>query len=223
MFWNNHTSTASGSVAKYVCCEQCSVEFGYILHRQRTGHAVSLFFLDETGAASRARQRAESGLRRALESGVDPCSCPKCDHLQKNMVREAGRRYLGWMSFGSALVALVLAPAAFLLSLLVMNALSGPEFLIPLPIFYSIWVGIIVAVLLMPFLRLVLAAFYDPGKLTPEQLVRRGIYHGVPLEDWEAVQERTELELRRLGITSFPPRHPRPQPGLGTEGADRRD
>lgn len=212
IFWSQHKCIRFGSTARYVRCEQCSAEFGYVMHREATGHAISWFFLDESGAACRAQDRAEKRLRTTLELGVDPHSCPNCHHLQRNMIREAKRRFLRWMSFRNMILALILTPAGLFLSLLIINAFSGPQFLIPFPVFYGIWAGIALVIILMPFLRLVLAAFYNPQGLTLEQRIARGIYIGIPLEDWDAVQERKEAELRRLGATTFSSRHPRPQP-----------
>jgi hypothetical protein len=208
IFWKDYRSTACDAVARYVRCEHCSAEFGYVLHRERVGHAISWFCLDDVGAETRSFERAQEWLRRALESDIEPHTCPKCHRLQQAMVREAKKRFLGWMSVGNVIWALVWLPVVFLVSLLVINAFSGP----PGPSFYCIWPGILLAIVLLPVLRPVLAAFYDPIRLTPEQMIRKGISEGTPLGEWEAVQEKTEQELRRVGITTFPPRLARPQP-----------
>jgi hypothetical protein len=69
-----------------------------------------MFFLDDSGAAERARLRALQGLSAALERGVDVRPCPKCGHIQEDMVAAARRRHLGWMSLRTLFLVLLLDP-----------------------------------------------------------------------------------------------------------------
>lgn len=77
-----------GSALRHVSCESCETEFVYFLHREGYAEAVSVLFLDEEGAAKKARMAANADLQRRLSKDVDPVPCPTCGWYQTAMLPE---------------------------------------------------------------------------------------------------------------------------------------
>jgi hypothetical protein len=86
-FGRTYAATVSGSALKRVQCAACNKVFEYILERSASGRGASHYFLNNAGAAERARQRAHVNLDRALSDGVDPVHCPECGIYQPEMVQ----------------------------------------------------------------------------------------------------------------------------------------
>lgn len=83
--------TATGSTIRRTRCEACGKEFSYPVECSAKGGGFSLLFLDDVGAAARARERAETRLRKALQESVGLAPCPACGWYQSAMVRQARR------------------------------------------------------------------------------------------------------------------------------------
>jgi hypothetical protein len=86
-FGRAYGATVSGSTVKHVRCASCSKAFAYILERAVSGRGDSHYYLNNAGAAEKARQRARANLDRALSEGVDPVHCPACGIYQPAMVQ----------------------------------------------------------------------------------------------------------------------------------------
>jgi hypothetical protein len=102
---------------KVVQCEQCACKYGYQAVRRAVGSGSSLYFLDNDGANSRAKNSARKQLAKKLARAVDPVGCPKCGWFQPEMVREIRRRtargliWFAWISlivFGVPAVGILL-------------------------------------------------------------------------------------------------------------------
>src|SRR5688572_20468934 len=93
-----YTATVSGSVPKFVRCEQCGFEYVYELTRRASGQGTSFLFLDNEGAESAAHAAAHQALVAKLEDAIDPVPCLGCGHYQADMVALLRRRYLRWMT-----------------------------------------------------------------------------------------------------------------------------
>jgi hypothetical protein len=74
-----------GSALKVVRCENCSTEYVYVLERQGMGAGVSMYMLNNEGAAENATSGARESLTSALENDFDPVPCPACGHYQRYM------------------------------------------------------------------------------------------------------------------------------------------
>jgi hypothetical protein len=85
-FYRTYTAAVSGSVLKRVRCTGCSSEYSYELRRTALGGGHSPFFLNNSGAALAADQRARANLARALDQDVEPVFCPVCGLYQPDMV-----------------------------------------------------------------------------------------------------------------------------------------
>lgn len=57
------------------------------LERAASGRGYSHYYLNNAGAAEKARQRARANLDLALSEGVDPVHCPACGIYQPEMVQ----------------------------------------------------------------------------------------------------------------------------------------
>jgi hypothetical protein len=103
------TVTRSGTVLKFVRCEQCNHDYAYWMHRKIEHSSFSALGLDNRGAVSRAAREANDRLDRALRKSCDPVPCPECGHYQEAMVARARRiRLIGLWNFGIALIPLSL-------------------------------------------------------------------------------------------------------------------
>jgi len=111
----HHVAAAKGAEFRTVVCENCQVEFVYLLTRKAEGWATGVMFLD-WDAPDRAARRAEAELRRTLAQDQDPVPCPSCGWYQQSMVPLLRARHRGWMSVAGAFLlyaaALVSVPGA---------------------------------------------------------------------------------------------------------------
>ena len=210
--WTSYWSTASGSAAKYVRCKQCSAEYGYVLQLEVTGFAIAAFFMNERRAITRANERAAFALRRALNRGIEPHFCPKCYYLPQEMAKEVKRRYLKWISFRAMPLILLVAFLAFLVSMCIMIIFSSENLPKWRLTFLRVWSGIAIAIVLLPFVRLLLTTIRNSQKWTVEEMTLRGIHAGIALEEWDAEQDKIATEWRSMGETSELFRHARPRP-----------
>jgi hypothetical protein len=85
MFWTQYTSKSRGRVVKSVPCENCSIEYVYLLEREASGAGTTMYMLNEEGAASDAISASEEALAAVLEHDYDPIPCPACGHYQRFM------------------------------------------------------------------------------------------------------------------------------------------
>lgn len=208
--WTEHTGLALGSKAKFVRCEKCACEFGYILLRQTQGEATSYYGLFGGSAENRARSRAEELLRHELETGVDPTPCPNCNHLQPDMVEEARQSRLLFLSAGQLRTRLSVAVVFFLISffLVITGIIPGVS---PRSFYFS-WLGILVAIFVAPVFRQIWIRFYQPNRLSPAQKASNGYFVGVREEDWPAMMEKHRRELMELGLSGVLHTHAFPRP-----------
>lgn len=93
----HHVAAAKGQELKFVACENCRVEFVYLLARHAEGWATGVMFLDGD-APRRAVRQANEELCRALAQDQDPVPCPACGWYQKYMVPLVRAQHRGWMS-----------------------------------------------------------------------------------------------------------------------------
>jgi len=108
---NRHYCTVQGETVKEVMCERCSQRFRYQLHRAATGECVNLLWLDNRGAAETAKDAAEVLLQRRLSREIDVVACPRCNHIQGEMVRSFKMRFVLfglWMCFFLSIPSIVL-------------------------------------------------------------------------------------------------------------------
>jgi hypothetical protein len=91
------TVTRSGSVLKFVRCEQCNHEYAYWMHRKIQHSSFSVLGLDNRGAANRADREAQTRLQRSLSNYCDPVPCPECGHYQSEMIDRVRRTRAMWL------------------------------------------------------------------------------------------------------------------------------
>jgi hypothetical protein len=107
----DYTTKLSGVVPKLVRCEECALEYVYLLKATASGEGTNLFFLDDAGARRRSAAQAEDRLVRELAEGVEAIPCPACGTIQQHMLPRARQQYrrgmgaLGWitLAFGGLL------------------------------------------------------------------------------------------------------------------------
>lgn len=191
IFWKNFTATRFGVARRQVECEQCRAGYEYTLQRQVQGHGISWYCLMNDWAAEVAESRASARLAKALAYEVDPIPCPACGYFQRNMVREARRRCLKWMSWRFVGLALLLYPVVCLFFLIIPNGVlddEGP--VIPWPVFYACLGGIGALIALAPFFRPLLALPYNPNRDSESARIRKG-YCGGTLRNQDASKADT--------------------------------
>lgn len=83
--WTQYTATVKGQVLKLVPCENCATEYVYVLKREGEGIGTSMYYLNESGAATHAVASAEDALQQYLANDFDAVPCPTCGHYQRSM------------------------------------------------------------------------------------------------------------------------------------------
>jgi len=89
-----YTATAAAKAWIPVSCEHCGHRFAYLTSRKTQGTGSSVLWVDNEGAAERARKEAVKSLDRALKKARDPVPCPRCVKYQASMARGVRRRFL---------------------------------------------------------------------------------------------------------------------------------
>jgi hypothetical protein len=101
----DYKATAIAETLKLVECENCHVEYCYILRDTGIGEEHSTFGLFNKQAEAISKSIAEEKLRTALRDGFDAVPCPSCGRYQKYMVREySKRRFARWQVLGKKLL-----------------------------------------------------------------------------------------------------------------------
>lgn len=192
----DYTATVSGTVLKFVTCEQCQAEYLYRL--ERTGQFTSR--CDE-----HSLERAKEELNKALEEGIDPVPCPVCGWYQDDMVIEARRLHHAWMRTTGA--CLLLGPVVGFPILLLINIfakLSLPEFC----------GGLAAALLLgsiLLFGRMLLALWYYPNSEQVDIRKQKGRGRAMLRVEFEELDE-TEFESLLERGSILPTKTPSPTP-----------
>ncbi|HEX5139021.1 MAG TPA: hypothetical protein VFY93_18775 [Planctomycetota bacterium] len=177
LFWTRHAATATGRARRVVRCEECGGEYAYEIERAAVGHGISVYALDEDGAAKRARKEAQEHLVRQLDAEIEVVPCPKCGWVQTGMTPLARRQYRRWMDTTGWVVALLAVTAAF--ANMAMGSGAPPRRLL------VAWPWVIVAGVLGPalvLLRLALANAYEPNDEPVEVRIERGRKRSVAVE-----------------------------------------
>jgi hypothetical protein len=95
----SYITTATGSVAKFVECENCKGEYVYQMTREEAGSGTSLLFINRGGAKLRAVEEAEALLAEELATACDPVPCPFCGWYQKPMIEQLRKPRLRWLYY----------------------------------------------------------------------------------------------------------------------------
>jgi len=180
----SHTATAHGRVPKFVRCEQCGQEYVYTLSVTAQGTATNLLFLDDAGADARSRAAAEASLATALRDRCGVVPCPSCGHVQPDMVAKARSLLYGWMrrsKLPAFLAFAALFPTATVLSQLAQPGGPAAQRLAA----RFCWAGAVaalVAPVVLPVTRRLLAGRYNPNAEPLEARKARGCEYAVTKE-----------------------------------------
>jgi hypothetical protein len=104
----DYWATATGRAPKVVLCEQCGMEYVYVLEATGKGQGTSMLFLDNEGAEARSQAAAEAQMLYTLEHDCAVVPCPGCAHVQQHMIPKARATRCLWMkkvAFWGALLA----------------------------------------------------------------------------------------------------------------------
>ncbi|MGL6075498.1 MAG: hypothetical protein ACRC8S_15195 [Fimbriiglobus sp.] len=112
---NQHEATITKTVCRLVFCEECDAQYVYQMFRSASGYGNSLYFLDESGAKSRAESSAKSKLKKKMKGACEAIPCPKCAHYQDHMIPKAksDKALLAWV--GACVLGLLPAFIGFIL------------------------------------------------------------------------------------------------------------
>jgi hypothetical protein len=100
-----YSTRLGAQVPKLVTCEECGLEYVYLMKRTAEGEGTSLLFVDNAGAQNRAAQEAHEALIYKLQTSCDAVPCPACGHYQEHMIPRARYHHNRWMlKAGLALV-----------------------------------------------------------------------------------------------------------------------
>ncbi len=167
------TTTASGTVIKFVECEECRDGYAYRMARQIKASEFSPFALDNRRAAQGSHRSATERLRAALAKSCDPIPCPHCGWYQEAMVLRLRRIRFKWAT--QLCILLFLAP---LFLVLLLASLIGAKHVLPESYFGPLAGGIAgTAWGLIPLLlagRYLLNRRYDPNRKPVENRIALG-------------------------------------------------
>lgn len=190
-----YTSTLRATVPKLVKCEECGLEYVYLMERVRQGEGTSVLFLDNAGARQRAEEQAQDRLRAALERGCEAVPCPACGRIQDHMVPRARKQYRHWMRVGG--LCLFLAAALLFIAGIVVG-LADEQARTPTPWPLVLWAAAgacAAAAPALPVARWLLARRHDPNAEDVESRKASGQQRAFTKDDFlKMVQEAKDRE-----------------------------
>jgi hypothetical protein len=196
-FWRKHAATASAKAVRAVSCEECGTDYAYEMERAAVGHGLSIYALDEEGAARRAREEARTEVQRRLEGEIDVVPCPTCGRIQSHMVPLARRHYLRWVDTAGWVV-LLLAFAMACMNVAMGSGAPPRRLLLAWP-----WIAALIAVgPVLIVLRLARAAAQDPNSTDPAARAALGKARALAREDYERRSREGAQEPARTTTTS---------------------
>jgi Zn ribbon nucleic-acid-binding protein len=107
VFWTKYTATTRGSVLKVVSCENCSIEYVYLMEREGAGVGTSVYMLNNQGAADHAKSAAADTLQSVLENDFDAVPCPACGHYQRYMFQKLPETKGWWVQVALLVVIMI--------------------------------------------------------------------------------------------------------------------
>ena len=171
-----YSATASGRIIKEVNCQSCRRKYYYDHHVDVEGHDISLFFLDNQGAQSRATHNTEKELRRQLRL-PKAVPCPHCGYYQQEMlnVARADRLENGPLGciVGIGLVAFVIGAVVALIA----GSIRASRASFPLEAEHWFWVAtgvVTVSGLLACLIVFLLNSRFDPNGQDVAKRIRTG-------------------------------------------------
>ena len=188
--WTNYTFATNGRVLKLVPCENCSVEYIYVLEREGEGSGTSFYMLNDDGARTDAVSSAHDALSQYLENDFDPIPCPACGHYQRHMhpklyVPAAWQQGAQLAVLAASVVCAVIALyCTFTYLLRLSNQLLWRMI--------AAWVVLAVLGLLSARLRMVersRAQRFDPNTGDREARIKKGRSRAVTRSEFEAQQQ----------------------------------
>lgn len=163
----------SGKATKPVDCEECGTCYLYVLRRETEGQAGAWFFFVTEGTRKEAHDAAARALEARLAREVDVAPCPKCGHVQREMVWQAKARRGRWLGFVGAVIFGV--GVALGVPNLLDKRLDLPwSFIAPLAAIGAVFLAIRCAILLA----------YDPNKARLEERLALARKVSVTSEDY---------------------------------------
>jgi hypothetical protein len=91
IFGRAYGATVSGSTVKHVRCAGCPKVFAYVLERAASGRADSHYYLNNAGAAEKARQRARAILTSRLAKGLTRSIVPLVAYTNQRWCKYYGK------------------------------------------------------------------------------------------------------------------------------------
>jgi hypothetical protein len=96
-FGREHYESFKATTKKTVCCSSCELTYQYRLKRSGTGSSFKLHGGSVEAASAEAQDHAFRALQRKLRDGSDLVPCPRCGHIQANMIDAARETRLIWL------------------------------------------------------------------------------------------------------------------------------
>jgi hypothetical protein len=172
----HYTAKVGAQVARTVTCEECGLEYVYVMTRSAEGEGSSVLFLDMAGAQSSAEQKANELLRHKLQTSCDPVPCPSCGRYQEHMIPRARWHRNRWM-LKTGLALFPLSVIAMLVALVV-TALAADKRDVGLTILAGLlWACVAVGgvgAVALPLYKYLSSRNYDPNNEDLEDRKKRG-------------------------------------------------
>jgi len=82
-----YTATVKSEYKRRCVCEKCGTEFTYTFMVSGSGKGSSPLFVRNKAAADDAQKNAAANMEKAAQSAFPPVACPKCNHIQDQMLQ----------------------------------------------------------------------------------------------------------------------------------------
>jgi hypothetical protein len=192
-------TTVTGRVPKAVHCEECGLDYVYLLEATEEGRGTSFLFTDNEGAQERSESGAAALLAVSLGHGCAVVPCPGCGRVQQHMIPEARRLRHRWM-FKAAAATFAVCGILFLGTMLLgMGNMYGNR--IDPGLATTLWaaVGLLGLIALgLPVLKHFLSRRYDPNQAPVEVRMRMGQDFAITADELRyAEQEGTPGDTRK--------------------------
>lgn len=159
---------------KIVNCENCRLEYVYLLCREAEAAANTMEVWDPDETTQLATDRANSELQQTMTKAQDAVPCPACGWYQQSMVPLIRAAHLAWMRFVGALLLYV---AGILTALLIVQVV-GARIQNEVPTYASLLQAAICFGCVgfgLIFVRRYLANGVDPNESDPDARIKLGM------------------------------------------------
>jgi hypothetical protein len=119
----SYTATVKNEYTRRCTCEKCGTEFTYNFTVSGSGQGSSPLWVRNKAAGEDAKTRAVADMEKNAQSAFPPVACPKCNHIQAQMLQYYRRTRFARLHLWSW-IALVFIVSISVIAMVVVGSLA---------------------------------------------------------------------------------------------------